>query len=191
MLNTRYVVMQNGQVQRNPEALGNCWFVQEVKPVADANGEITALGQIDPARTAVVDTSKFSILNSQFSISYDSTAHIELVVEKNPSADLKKYTATCATERLAVFSEIHYEPDWFAYIDGKPAEYLRADYVLRAMVIPAGTHEIEFRNEAPRLHRLDRMTLIISIITLLAMIGAIVVVYRPKKEKQTQVSGVK
>ena len=184
-INTRYVVMQNGQVQRNPEALGNCWFVQEVKPVADANEEITALGQIDPARTAVVDTSKFSILNSQFSISYDSTAHIELVVEKNPSADLKKYTATCATDRLAVFSEIHYEPDWFAYIDGKPAEYLRADYVLRAMVIPAGTHEIEFRNEAPRLHRLDRMTLIISIITLLAMIGAIVVVYRPKKEKQT------
>ena len=179
MLNTRYIVMQNGQVQRNPEALGNCWFVDEVKPVADANGEITLLGQIDPAHTAVVDTSKFSV--ERLAVSGDSLDRIELVVEKNPSADQKRYTATCGNDRLAVFSEIYYEPDWFAYIDGKPAEYIRANYVLRAMVIPAGTHEIVFRNEAPRLHRLDRVTLIISIVTLLAMIGCIVLVYRRKK----------
>ena len=179
MLNTRYIVMQNGQVQRNPEALGNCWFVDEVKPVADANGEITLLGQIDPAHTAVVDTNKFSI--ERLAVSGDSLDRIELVVEKNPSADQKRYTATCGNDRLAVFSEIYYEPDWFAYIDGKPAEYIRANYVLRAMVIPAGTHEIVFRNEAPRLHRLDRVTLIISIVTLLAMIGSIVLVYRRKK----------
>jgi len=179
MLNTRYIVMQNGQVQRNPEALGNCWFVDEVKPVADANGEITLLGQIDPAHTAVVDTSKFRVESLELRV--DSADVIELVVDQNPSADLKRYSATCGSDRLAVFSEIYYEPDWFAYIDGKPAEYIRANYVLRAMVIPAGTHEIVFRNEAPRLHRLDRVTLIISIVTLLAMIGSIVLVYRRKK----------
>lgn len=186
MLNTRYIVMQNGQVQRNPEALGNCWFVEDVETVGGANEEIVALGKIDPARTVVVDTTLFSV--ERLAVSGDSLEpgvraddNIELVVEKNPSADRKKYTATCGSDRLAVFSEIYYAPDWFAYIDGKPAEYIRANYVLRAMVIPAGTHEIVFRNEAPRLHRLDRVTLIISIVTLLAMIGSIVLVYRRKK----------
>ena len=93
-----------------------------------------------------------------------------------------KYESHSATEQLAVFSEIYYAPDWFAYIDGKPAEYLRANYVLRAMVIPAGDHVIEFKNEAPRMHKLDNITLIVSIITLLLMAGAVVLVYR-KKEK--------
>ena len=188
MLNTRYIVMQNGQVQRNPEALGNCWFVEDVETVGGANEEIVALGKIDPARTVVVDTTLFSV--ERLAVSGDSLEpgvraddNIELVVEKNPSADRKKYTATCGSDRLAVFSEIYYAPDWFAYIDGKPAEYIRANYVLRAMVIPAGTHEIVFRNEAPRLHKLDRVTLIISIVTLLAMIGSIVLVYRRKKEQ--------
>ena len=94
-----------------------------------------------------------------------------------------KYNSHSTSEQLAVFSEIHYEPDWFAYIDGKPAEYIRANYVLRAMVIPAGDHVIEFKNEAPRMHKLDNVTLIISIITLLAMVGAVVLVYRRKKEE--------
>ncbi|MBP5540736.1 MAG: hypothetical protein J6X88_03710 [Bacteroidales bacterium] len=183
MLNTRYVVQSSGGqaiVMRNPEALGNAWFVEEVKPVGSANEEITVLGQIDPAHTAVVDTALFAI--DALTFAPDSGASIELVVEKNPSADLKKYTATCSSDRLAVFSEVYYKPDWFAYIDGEPAEYLRANYILRAMVIPAGTHEIVFRNEAPWLHKLDRVTLAISIATLLLMAGAVVLVYRRKKE---------
>ena len=80
-----------------------------------------------------------------------------------------------------MFSETHYAPDWRAYIDGQPAEYIRANYVLRAMVVPAGDHVIEFRNEAPRLHRLDNVTLVVSLLSLLAMAGAIVFVYRKKK----------
>ena len=184
MLNTRYVVdPSNGQtiVSRNPEALGNAWFVNEVKAVGNANDEITALGQIEPARTAVVDTSKFAVAAMTFAA--DSGDAIKLVVDKNPSADCKQYIANCATDRLAVFSEVYYEPDWFVYIDDKPAEYIRANYILRAMVIPAGYHEIVFRNEAPWLHKLDRVTLIISIITLLTMVGAIVFVYRRKNEQ--------
>ena len=113
----------------------------------------------------------------------DSTATIELEQTKPYTTDYLKYNSHSTSEQLAVFSEIHYEPDWFAYIDGKPAEYIRANYVLRAMVIPAGDHVIEFKNEAPRMHKLDNVTLIISIITLLAMVGAVVLVYRRKKEE--------
>lgn len=180
MLNMRYVVLQNGQVHRNPDALGNCWFVDEVKTVGNADEEILALNSINPATTAVVDTSKWSVVGGQWSA--DSAATIILDLQGNTSSDYRRYVSHSATEQLAVFSEIYYAPDWFAYIDGKPAEYLQADYVLRAMVVPAGDHVIEFRNEAPRMHKLDNITLIISILTLLVMAGAVVVVYRKKKE---------
>lgn len=183
MLNTRYVVMQNGQVQRLPDrdVLGNAWFVQQVKGVKDANEEILALNDFDPRTTAVVDTSKWKVNCGMWQM--DSTATIELEQTKPYTTDYLKYNSHSTSEQLAVFSEIHYEPDWFAYIDGKPAEYIRANYVLRAMVIPAGDHVIEFKNEAPRMHKLDNVTLIISIITLLAMVGAVVLVYRRKKEE--------
>ncbi|MBP5340925.1 MAG: hypothetical protein J6Y52_00980 [Bacteroidales bacterium] len=180
MLNTRYIVMQNGQVQRNPEALGNAWFVQEVKAVGSPDEEILALNELNPAITAVVDTSKWMVDGGQWAI--DSTATIALEPVKTYNPDYLRYRSKSDREQLAVFSEIHYEPDWFAYIDGNPAEYIRADYVLRAMVIPAGEHMIEFKNEAPRMHRLDNVTLIISIATLLAMAGAVIFVYRKKKE---------
>ena len=100
---------------------------------------------------------------------------------KPKNSDYVKYESSSATEQLAVFSEIHYAPDWRAYIDGKPAEYIRANYVLRAMVVPAGKHVIEFKNEAPRFNRLERTGLIVSIVALLAMAAAIFLVYRKKK----------
>jgi len=182
MLNTRYIVMQNGQVQRNPDALGNCWFVDEVVAVGSPNDEIIALNTIEPSRTAVVDTSMWKVATGRWAS--DSLATIAYEPQKTESADYRKYVSHSSKDRLAVFSEIHYAPDWLAYIDGKPAEYIRANYVLRAMVVPAGDHVIEFRNEAPRLVRLNKITLVVSIITLLAMIGAVALVYLPRKKKE-------
>ena len=182
MLNTRYVVMQNGQVQRLPEALGNAWFVNDVLPVDDCNGEILALNTFNPATTAVINTSEFSLPDNESVI--DSNDHIELEITKPYNPDYLRYRSHTADEQLAVFSEIYYAPDWRAYIDGKPAEYIRANYVLRAMVVPAGDHIIEFKNEVPRLHQLDNINLIISIVTLLAMAGAIVLVYQWKNSKE-------
>ena len=87
-----------------------------------------------------------------------------------------------ATDQLAVFSEVYYAPDWRAYIDGEPAEYIRANYILRAMVIPAGDHVIEFRCEAPGLYRLITVNIIFGILLVLAIAGGIFFVYRKKKK---------
>ena len=193
MLNARYIVTQDGKVQRNPEALGNAWFVSSVRMVGDANGEILALNTINPKNTAVVnwaDEKKLGTIGKSvvieddtvFTLAFDSTATIVMEHQKPYNPDYLKYTTHTTSDQLAVFSEIHYAPDWRAYIDGKPAEYLRANYVLRAMVIPAGDHVIEFRNEAPRMRKLDNITLAISIITLLGMVGAVVWVYRRRRE---------
>ena len=196
MLNARYIVMNTQQgplVQRNPDALGNAWFVHGIRPVETANDEILKLNDNDPANDAVINTietgDKLQKLpeacrQGMATLPWDSTATIVLEQTKPYNPDYRKYTSHSKCDGLAVFSEIYYEPDWFAYIDGKPAEYFRADYVLRAMVVPAGDHVIEFRNEAPRMKQLDKVTLIVSIVTLIAMGGAIYLVYRRRKEEK-------
>lgn len=196
MLNTRYIVVQNGQVQRNPEALGNAWFVKNIRWVADANDEILAVGTINPATTAVLtdDIVNSDLLNTlaksviadddtiiTLAAESDTTATIVMEHQKPYNPDYLKYTSHSATDQLAVFSEIYYAPDWRAYIDGKPAEYFRANYILRAMVIPAGDHVIEFKNEAPLFYKMNTVTIVGSILLVLLAAGGIVLVYRKKK----------
>lgn len=185
MLNTRYIVLQNGQVQRNAGALGNAWFVRKVRPVKDANEEILALGEFDPATEAIVDQSQFQIASVG---AFDSTATI--VMEHKQPADLNTltYHSHSATDQYAVFSEIYYHPDWQAYIDGQPAEYQRANYVLRAMLIPAGDHQIEFRNLSPTMHRLDTITLICSIFTVLVIAATLLLYYRRPASKKAHIT---
>ena len=209
MLNTRYIVSADRQVHRNPDALGNCWFVDNYALVPDPNAEILALNDIDPAVTAVIDSSQWAAMlaglgsasadvsasaSSDDSIGAgirqlrelqgDSTATIEEVVQSPYNPGYLKYKSHSATDRLAVFSEVYYKPDWFAYIDGKPADYLRANYILRAMIVPAGDHIIEFRNEAPLVHRLNRVTLYSQIVLLLAIAACITLLYRKRRQQQ-------
>jgi hypothetical protein len=197
MLNTRYIVMNNGQVHRNPDALGNCWFVQTIRRAENANDEILMLSDVDttytpfnPAKCAVINVAEMGdklqglpkvVIDGMAANGVDSTASI--VMEHKHPTDLNTltYRSHSRLPQLAVFSEIYYEPDWKAYIDGKPAEYLRANYILRAMVIPEGDHVIEFRNEAPTMHRLDNITLICSIATVLIIGGVLFIYYRRRK----------
>ncbi|MCR5190085.1 MAG: YfhO family protein, partial [Bacteroidales bacterium] len=108
-----------------------------------------------------------------------SSITMEHLTPYNP--DKVVYHSKTAKEQLAVFSEIYYAPDWFAYIDGKPADYLRVNYILRGIMVPAGEHTIEFRNEAPSFHRWDKVSLVSSILMLICMGGGLFVNYRRKK----------
>jgi len=183
MLNARYLMLNLNQgatpVRRN-SALGNCWLVSDVKWVDDANGEILALNDFNPATTAVVNRNEFSLSDIESAI--DSNDRIALVPQHPYNPDRLCYSSHTSDTRLAIFSEVYYAPDWRAYIDGKPVDYIRANYILRAIELPAGDHTIEFVNEAPTLHRLDNITLIISIVMLCLMGGALFLVYRKKKD---------
>ena len=185
MLNARYVVMQgqNEQpmVQRNPDALGNAWFVDQYQLVEDPNAEILALNELNPADTAVIDK-RFAAMVQGKNLERDSSSVIEMEHQKPYNPNYVVYKTKTSKEQLAVFSEVYYEPDWRAYIDGKPAEYFRANYILRAMVIPAGEHKIEFKNEAPLMHKWDNITLVISILMLVVMAGSLVWYYRREKK---------
>lgn len=186
MLNARYIVTpgQNGQpmVQRNPDALGNAWFVDQYQLVEDPNAEILALNELNPADTAVIDK-RFAAMVQGKNLERDSNAVIVMEHQKPYNPDYVVYKSKASKDQLAVFSEVYYAPDWRAYIDGKPAEYMRANYILRAMVVPAGEHKIEFRNEAPLMHKLDKISLICSILFVLAVAGSLVWYYRGRRKE--------
>ena len=190
MLNARYFVVpgQNGQpmVQRNPEALGNAWFVNEYQLVEDPNAEILALNSFGPADTAIIDK-RFASMVQGKNLERDSNSVIIMEHQKPYNPDYVVYKTKTSKEQLAVFSEVYYAPDWKAYIDGKPAEYFRVNYILRAMVVPAGEHKIEFKCEAPLMHKLDKVTLLFSILFVVVVAGTLVLYYRkPKKEVSKQ-----
>jgi hypothetical protein len=150
MLNTKYYIGSNPQTkepmaQQNPGALGNAWFVNEIKWAKNADEEIGALTNFNPQTTVVIDERyKATVGNWQFA--GDSTASIKLT-EYTPNK--LTYQSNSAASGLVVFSEIYYNNDkgWHAYLDGKPVEHFRCNYVLRGMVLPAGAHKVEFKFE--------------------------------------------
>lgn len=141
MLNTKYFKIGNQakDVVRNPNALGNVWFVNKVISVKSPDEEMAALGKINPIEEAVVDVEKFKVSAKSFNV--DSTSVIKL-----NSFDNRKlvYSSKAGSDALAVFSEIYYPEGWEVKIDDKPAQMIRANYVLRALEVPAGEHKITF-----------------------------------------------
>ena len=154
MLNTRYIIFpaaENGQTVplQNPHALGNAWFVRHVQYVANADEEIDALSALRPAETAVVDARFRDALQGMEQAPADSLGTIrQTVYEPNRLV----YETDNAADGVAVFSEIYYPDGWQVTIDGQPAELARANYVLRALRIPAGRHTVEMHFDPQSLH---------------------------------------
>ena len=154
MLNTKYFILPAGEQGQtvpvlNSYANGNAWFVKNVQYVNNANEEIDALKTILPTETAVVDARFKDMLKGISEAHKDSLSSIRLTsYEPNRLV----YETENAGDGIAVFSEIYYPNGWQVTIDGKPAGLGRADYVLRALYIPAGKHTVEMRFDPKSLH---------------------------------------
>ncbi|MBK9928622.1 MAG: YfhO family protein [Saprospiraceae bacterium] len=142
MMNTKYIIEKSGKVRANPGAMGNAWFINKVVSVASPNEEIESLQDADLSTTAFFLQDEFKGI------------HLDTSYRKNGSIFLKSYNpnqliyqSLTDTNQVAVFSEIWYGPNkgWQAYIDGKPIDHFRLNYILRGIEIPAGNHEIEFK----------------------------------------------
>jgi uncharacterized membrane protein YfhO len=170
MLNTKYFIIMssNGPVQiQNPYRLGNAWFVENIEMVESADDEIIAVGEINPANTMVLNK-EFSDEVAGKSFAADSSSTIILTDYK---ANHLTYESNAASEKLAVFSEVYYPNGWNAYIDGQKAPHFRANWILRAMIIPAGQHTIEFKFEPAIYSTGENISLISSILLLLLLVA--------------------
>ena len=168
MLNTKYFIVSNQNqkiAQRNTGALGNAWFVKEVQFVTSADEELAALSNINTQNKAVINT-HYSKMISQFDM--DSLASIILTDYK---ANHLTYTANCSREQLAIFSEIFYDKGWNAYLNGNLVPHFRANYLLRAMMIPSGSHKIEFKFEPSSFDTGENISFASSAILLILLLG--------------------
>ncbi|MBX2940434.1 MAG: YfhO family protein [Ferruginibacter sp.] len=187
MLNAKYFIQQDGNGARafqNPDALGNVWFVQSVQWANGPVEEMKALTGLDPKQTAVIDAT-FKNQVPDFKPA-DSASSIRMSKFDN---DEIQYQSEAAAPHLAVFSEVYYK-DWKAYINGKPAPYVKANYVLRAMVVPAGKNEITFRFE-PNIYHLGNTISTITgwLVFLLFLVWVALEININRKQKK--LSGIK
>ncbi|MEE1220415.1 MAG: YfhO family protein [Bacteroidales bacterium] len=186
MLDTKYFILPVGQeggtAIENPEACGAAWFVENIKTVNTADEEILALNDFDPQHTAILNKEFASQLQNKDFSNADQQATITLQESPNKNPDLKIYKTKSTTAQLCVFSEIYYKEGWKAYIDGKEAPILRANYVLRALEVPAGEHTIELRCEPDTLKTFNIINLIGSILIVVFLIGAIALPFIKKRK---------
>ena len=169
MMNTKFIIQPRGQdVMSNPRALGSAWFVGELYKVNDADGEFNGTKNLNtPSITAIVNQNEIPL-----NIGTSTDGSIELV-EYHPG--YWKYQSTNTGDGFAVFSEIHYPKGFIVTIDGKEVDMLRANYILRALNIPAGQHTIEFRFE-PKIYTVGSAIMqVFSILTLLLFLVSVYV----------------
>jgi hypothetical protein len=185
MLNTKYFIVPDEQsgapvVMLNEEANGPAWFVEEVVVATSPVEEMTLLGSVDTKRTAILESRYVEQVGSNME---HSSGEIELV-EYRPN--YLKYDYSSASGGLCVFSEIYYDKGWTAYVDGSEVDYMRADYVLRAMVLPAGEHTVEWRFRAPGFALVEGITLTFTLLILggLVVVAVMEILKRRKENKQ-------
>jgi len=184
MLNTKYIITKDQQVQRNPQSFGNAWFVNNLQSVNTPNEEIDAIGKMDLRTTAVILDDEFNNYSKGFvggangSISLSSYAPDEL-----------SYKSIGDAEQFVVFSEIWYGPNkgWQAYIDNEKVDHVRVNYILRGIRVPAGSHNITFKFEPGNYYLGETISFICSLLIILLFIGYLVYSNFAQKNKESDV----
>ena len=195
MLNTKYIIVGGGRkggephVIPNPTACGNAWFVDDVKWANSADEEMNGLNAptigdttivpnaFEPKKTAVMRESfKTDVGSSAFG--KDSAAYVKLA---KYGLDDISFTSNNSKDGLAVFSDIYYSKGWKAFVDGKETPIMRADYVLRAIRIPAGPHNIEFHFHPDSFYTGQKIAMVSSILIILLVLGAFIPVIKKDK----------
>ena len=189
MLNTKYFIRQDPQsgeafARENPDTNGPAWFVDDVEWVASPDEEIAALSRIDTKKTAVADE-RFRHYTAEVKPGLESAETAAEITLADYRANRLAYHYRADEPKIAVFSEIYFKDGWTATIDGEPADYFRANYILRAMTVPAGEHTVVFSFRAPHFKTISMITAIFSALifaSILAVAAAAIIQNRKRRE---------
>lgn len=182
MLNTKYFITtakdgQSASMQANATACGHAWFVNAIQYAKDNDEEMKGISSFDPKKEAIVNEEFKSLIESE-KVGVATNGSIKLT---SYHPDLIKYEYSTDKNVVAVFSEIWYPKGWNMYVDGESKSYFRANYLLRAAVLPSGNHKIEWKFEPTSYFLGENISLFGSILLSLILIIAI---YREIARKQ-------
>lgn len=180
MLNTKYVIYHaEAQPILNRNAYGNAWIVDDVKWVNTPNEEIDAIADTDVRRTAIVSKEFENELKD-----FKGNGNHGVIMLKSYKPNELVYEFESNNDELVVFSEIWTSDGWNMTVDGKDHDILRADYMMRAALIPAGKHEIVMRYEPSVWKVGNAISLVSSLIILLSLAAAVALAFRQKKTEE-------
>ena len=181
MMNTKYVIYNpNAQPFENPFAMGNAWAVNNIRWVDTPNEEIDAIGDTDLEHTAIINK-EFEQQVGSYQLTDSVRGQIELT-EYLPNK--LSYSFKASEDQLVVFSEIWTERGWKVYVDGQEQPLLRANYLLRAALIPSGEHEIVMEYAPKAYSTGNAVSFASSLIMILGLIVALIFTFKPKKEEK-------
>lgn len=183
LLNAKYLVLggpEQPQAIPNPKANGNAWFVSDLKFVESPNQEIKSIGVIDSKKTAIIASSDKKYFDGK-TVQPDATAYINLTKYQPNELEFKSQSKT---PQLAVFSEIYYPHGWKFFIDEKEVPYIKADYLLRAVHVPAGNHDIRMVFEPEVIEKGKWISLICFGLFILLSGAGIYFVYRKRDKRE-------
>ncbi len=178
MLNVKYFIIptdEGVQAQENPEALGNAWFVNQIKWAESPDDEIVSLAESDLENTAIINNKFRGMIPGE--IGNDPEASIALISYK-PNELKYRYSSTL--DQLVVFSEVYYPHGWKTFINGREIPHFQANYVLRAMHVPPGANEIVFKFEPEVIKKGSSIALASSVLLGLLIIGGIFYTFKRK-----------
>ncbi|MDE6378171.1 MAG: YfhO family protein, partial [Duncaniella sp.] len=168
MLNARYVIGMDGSPLYNPEAYGNAWLVDSLVVVSTPDAEMAALSEINPRLTAVTDRQFAQMLGT-----VTPPAPGDTIYETTYAPDRLTYRARTARGATAVFSEVYFPWGWKATVDGEETPIARVDYLLRAITLPAGDHEVVMTFSPVSVKRADTLATVSVILIYLSVLGAL------------------
>ena len=180
MLNAKYFIvpLQNNKTVpiQNPYVLGNAWFVDKLNYVNNANQELEALGKLNLRHEAVADARFKAVLGE--ATPQDSTSVVKLTAY---APNQLTYEVKSATGGVMVFSEIYY-PEWTATVDGKPVEIGRADYVLRALKVDKGQHQVVLTFDPKSVKQTETVAYAAYVVLLLVVLFGLYAEWKRKQE---------
>lgn len=181
MLNTKYMIFgdaEKPEAVTNPQSNGNAWFVSDLKFVKTPNEEIKQIGEVDTKKIAIISQDDQKYFEGK-QIAADSTAFLNLTKYQPNELEFKSQSKT---PQLAVLSEIYYPKGWKMFIDNKEVPYIKADYLLRAVHVPAGNHTLKMIFAPEVIAKGKLISMICFGLFLLLSLGGILWLWKTAKE---------
>lgn len=181
MLNTKYMIFgdaEKPEAVTNPQSNGNAWFVSDLKFVKNPNEEIKQIGEVDTKKIAIISQDDQKYFEGK-QIAADSTAFLNLTKYQPNELEFKSQSKT---PQLAVLSEIYYPKGWKMFIDNKEVPYIKANYLLRAVHVPAGNHTLKMIFAPEVIAKGKLISMICFGLFLLLSLGGILWLWKTAKE---------